>query len=167
MKDLQDILMLAIQQPAMNDQLKLAESDAVAVPDCLDFTLQRFTYDRPLPVEDVAMVVYQPAKRGQSAAIELRYCVAGSKYCTNPGCTDQVCAGGNKRDKESCNERVPSVDMITVRFQPGFIQSLQKEILPQHSSNCNQRSRLRKPLHPALNPNRCSSKWCITTTTAF
>lgn len=126
MKDLQDILMLAIQQPAMNDQLKLAESDAVAVPDCLDFTLQRFTYDRPLPVEDVAMVVYQPAKRGQSAAIELRYCVAGSKYCTNPGCTDQVCAGGNKRDKESCNERVPSVDMITVRFQPGFIQSLQK-----------------------------------------
>ncbi|UYQ93124.1 AraC family transcriptional regulator [Chitinophaga horti] len=126
MKELQDILMLAIQQPAMNDQLKLAESDAVAVPDCLDFTLQRFTYDRPLPVEDVAMVVYQPAKRGQSAAIELRYCVAGSKYCTNPGCTDQVCAGGNKHDKETCNERVPSVDMITVRFQPGFIQSLQK-----------------------------------------
>lgn len=122
-KEVQDILALAIRQPAMSDQLQLAENDAVAVPDCLDFTLQRFTYDRPLPVEDIAMVVYQPAKRGQTAAIELRYCVAGNKYCQNPGCTDQVCAGGHK---DNCVQKSPSIDMITVRFQPSFIQSLQK-----------------------------------------
>ncbi|ASZ10010.1 AraC family transcriptional regulator [Chitinophaga pendula] len=119
---MQDILTLAIPQPAMSDQLQLAEHDAVAVPDCLDYTLQRFTYEKPLPVEDVAMVVYQPAKRGQSAAVELRYCVAGSKYCQNPSCTDQLCSEG----KGNCNERIPSVDIITVRFQPAFIQSLQK-----------------------------------------
>lgn len=122
MKELQDILTLAIRQPAMSDQLELAVSDSVAVPDCLDFTLQRFTYDRPLPVDDVAMVVYQPAKRGQSAAVELRYCVAGNKYCQNPGCTDQVCA----HKKDNCNQKQPSIDMITVRFQPSFIQTLQK-----------------------------------------
>lgn len=122
LKDMQDILTLAIPQPAMSDQLQLAEHDAVAVPDCLDFTLQRFTYEKHLPVEDVAMVVYQPAKRGQSAAVELRYCVAGSKYCQNPTCKDQLCAEG----KANCNERIPSVDIITVRFQPAFIQSLQK-----------------------------------------
>ena len=122
MKELQDILTLAIRQPAMSDQLQLAVSDNVAVPDCLDFTLQRFTYDRPLPVDDVAMVVYQPAKRGQSAAVELRYCVAGNKYCQNPGCTDQVCA----HKKEDCNQKQPSIDIITVRFQPSFIQTLQK-----------------------------------------
>ena len=124
MKELQDILALAIPQPAMSDQLQLAEQDAVSVPDCLDFTLQRFTYDRPLPVEDIAMVVYQPAKRGQSAAIELRYCVAGSKYCQNPTCTDQLCAAGHSSG--NCSDKVSSVDMITVRFQPAFIQSLQK-----------------------------------------
>ncbi|MET6999681.1 helix-turn-helix domain-containing protein [Chitinophaga defluvii] len=124
MKEIQEILSLAIPQPAMSDQLQLAEQDAITVPDCLDFTLQRFTYDKPLPVEDVAMVVYQPAKRGQSAAIELRYCVAGSKYCKNPACTDQLCADG--QDKSSCSEKIPSVDVITVRFQPAFIQSLQK-----------------------------------------
>jgi AraC-like DNA-binding protein len=108
----------------MSDQLQLAEADTVSVPDCLDYTLQRYVYERPLPVEDVAMVVYQPARRGQSAAIELRYCVAGSKYCKNPGCTDQVCA--EKRKKEECNDKLPSVDMITVRFSPAFIQTLQK-----------------------------------------
>ncbi|MVT06810.1 helix-turn-helix domain-containing protein [Chitinophaga tropicalis] len=123
MKEVQDILSLAIRQPAMSDQLQLAENDTVAVPDCLDFTLQRFTYDRPLPVEDVAMVLYQPAKRGQTAAIELRYCVAGNKYCQNPGCTDQVCAD---KKKDNCVQKSPSIDMITVRFQPAFIQSLQK-----------------------------------------
>jgi len=123
MKELQDILSLAIPQPAMSDQLQLAEQDAVNVPDCLDFTLQRFTYDKPLPVEDVAMVVYQPAKRGQSAAVELRYCVAGNRYCQNPSCTDELCAKGQKGN---CKEKVASVDMITVRFQPAFIQSLQK-----------------------------------------
>ncbi|RPE13904.1 AraC family transcriptional regulator [Chitinophaga lutea] len=124
MKEVQEILNLAIPQPAMSDQLQLAEADHVTVPDCLDYDLQRYVYDRPLPVEDVAMVVYQPAKRGQSAAIELRYCVAGSKYCKNPGCTDQVCA--EKRKNEECNDKLPSVDMITVRFQPAFIQTLQK-----------------------------------------
>lgn len=115
---------MAIPQPAMSDQLHLAEQDTVNVPDCLDFTLQRFTYEKPLPVEDVAMVIYQPAKRGQSAAIELRYCVAGSKYCQNPGCTDELCAAG--ADKDDCREKIPSVDIVVVRFQPAFIQSLQK-----------------------------------------
>jgi len=115
---------MAIPQPAMSDQLQLAEDDTVSVPDCLDFTLQRFTYERPLPVEDVAMVVYQPAKRGKSAAIELRYCVAGNKYCQNPSCTDRLCANGHAADH--CADKVSSVDLITVRFQPAFIQSLQK-----------------------------------------
>jgi AraC-like DNA-binding protein len=124
LKELQDILALAIPQPAMSDQLQLAEQDTITVPDSFDFTLQRFTYDRPLPVEDIAMVVYQPAKRGQSAAIELRYCVAGSRYCQNPACTDQLCAKGHSSG--NCSDKVASVDMITVRFQPGFIQSLQK-----------------------------------------
>lgn len=124
MKEVQEILSIAIPQPALSDQLQLAEADAVSVPDCLDYNLQRYVYERPLPVEDVAMVVYQPAKRGQTALIELRYCVAGNKYCKNPNCTDQVCAGGHK--KNECNDKLPSVDMITVRFQPAFIQSLQK-----------------------------------------
>ncbi|MRG49080.1 helix-turn-helix domain-containing protein [Chitinophaga sp. SYP-B3965] len=124
MKEVHEILSLAIPQPALSDHLKLAEADTVAVPDCLEYNLERYTFDRPLPVEDVAMVVYQPAKRGQSAMIELRYCVAGSKYCKNPSCTDQLCAEGKKED--DCKEKMPSVDMITVRFQPAFIQSLQK-----------------------------------------
>ncbi len=125
MKEVQEILSLAIPQPAMSDQLHLAEADTVAVPDCLEYHLQRYVYDRPLPVEDVAMVVYQPARRGQSAAIELRYCVAGSRYCKNPGCTDQVCAE-KKKLQDDCHDKLPSIDMITVRFQPAFIQSLQK-----------------------------------------
>ncbi|MGX5818442.1 helix-turn-helix domain-containing protein [Chitinophaga lutea] len=124
MKEVQEILSLAIRQPAMSDHLQLAEADSVAVPDCLDYTLQRYVYERPLPVEDVAMVVYEPAKRGKAAAIELRYCVAGSKYCKNPQCTDQVCA--EKKRSGACNEKLPSVEMIVVRFQPAFIQSLQK-----------------------------------------
>ena len=124
MKEVQEILTLAIPQPAMGDQMQLAEADNVAVPDCLDYSLQRFVYERPLPVEDVAMVVYQPAKRGKSAAIELRYCVAGNKYCQKPNCTDQVCMEGHKH--ADCNTKLPSVDLITVRFQPAFIQSLQK-----------------------------------------
>ncbi|NIG52756.1 AraC family transcriptional regulator [Chitinophaga sp. Cy-1792] len=123
MKEVQEILSLAIPQPAMSDQLQMVEQDNVSVPDCLDFTLQRFTYDKPLPVEDVAMVVYQPAKRGSSAAIELRYCVAGNKYCENPSCTDQACAEGKKGE---CKDQAATVDLITVRFQPAFIQSLQK-----------------------------------------
>lgn len=112
-------------QPAMSDQLELAVTETVAVPDCLDYTLQRYVYDRPLPVEDVAMVVYQPAKRGKSAAIELRYCVAGNKYCRKPNCNDRVCAEGHKA-AECASDKLPSIDLITVRFHPGFIQSLQK-----------------------------------------
>lgn len=122
MKDVQEILTLAIPQPAMSDQLQLAESHSVAVPDCMEYDLQRFTYDIPLPVEDVAMVVYQPAKRGQAATIELRYCVNGSKYCKNPACTDGLCAD----HKGNCSEKDPSLDLVTLRFQPSFIQTLQK-----------------------------------------
>ncbi|HEY0272049.1 MAG TPA: hypothetical protein VGC22_02640, partial [Chitinophaga sp.] len=123
MKDVQEILTMAIPQPAMSDQLQLAESSSVAVPDCMEFELQRFTYATPLPVEDVAMVVYQPAKRGQTAMIELRYCVNGSKYCKNPACTDGLCADAHKG---ACNEKDPSLDLVTLRFQPTFIQTLQK-----------------------------------------
>lgn len=125
MKEIQEILQLAMAQPAMSDQLELAVTETVAVPDCLDYTLQRYVYDRPLPVEDVAMVVYQPAKRGKSAAIELRYCVAGNKYCRKPNCNDRVCAEGHKA-AECASDKLPSIDLITVRFHPGFIQSLQK-----------------------------------------
>lgn len=125
MKEIQEILQLAMAQPAMSDQLELAVSESVAVPDCLDYTLQRYVYDRPLPVEDVAMVVYQPAKRGKSAAIELRYCVAGNKYCQRPNCNDRVCVEGHKA-ADCSGDKLPSIDLITVRFHPGFIQSLQK-----------------------------------------
>lgn len=124
-KEIQDILSLAISQPAMSDQLELAKQDLVQVPDCLDFNLQRFTYVKPLPVEDVAMVMYEPAKSGRAAAIELRYCVAGTTYCTNPACNDQLCAEGKKQ--EQCGtEKVSTVDMVTLRFKPSFIQGLQK-----------------------------------------
>ncbi|GAA3915965.1 helix-turn-helix domain-containing protein [Chitinophaga oryziterrae] len=153
MKDIQDILSLAIRQPAMNDQLQLVGNEAVAVPDCLDFGLQRFTYDRPLPVDDVAMVVYQPAKRGQSAAVELRYCVAGNKYCQNPGCTDQACAEGSK---ENCNQKQPSIDVITVRFQPAFIQSLQKGATSSSSALFDMQSR--KPFVKTIQPSTKSKQ---------
>lgn len=118
-----DILQLALRQPTLYDQLELAHADTVRVPGSFDFTLQRFLSRQSLPVEDVAIVVYQPATRQKGASIELRYCIAGNQYCNNPACKNELCAMAD--EKGHCLSRL-SIEVIAVHFQPSLISNLQK-----------------------------------------
>jgi AraC-like DNA-binding protein len=124
MKEIQDILNISLHQPALQDQLQLASTEQGGVADCMDYKVYRYVYEQALPVEDVAMVVFQPAQKGTAAHIELLYCVAGNKYCKNPKCSNEVCADPKK---DACKEWKTTVDLVSIQFKPSFIKALQQE----------------------------------------
>lgn len=109
----------------MADELHLEEESTVSVKNNIDYTLQRYQCHPSLLIEDVAMIIYRPAATKKTPSLELRYCVAGSRYCHNPACKDLLCmAGGNKAD---CHPRQNTLDVISISFRPAFLKTLQED----------------------------------------
>lgn len=109
----------------MAGQLELAAEEEVEVKGSFGFSLQRYLCPQALPVEDVAVVVYQPGREGGSPSVQLRYCVAGNKYCNNPACRDQLCMAAGK-GKGDCTEKKNTLDVISISLQPGLLGSFQE-----------------------------------------
>ncbi|GAA4302368.1 AraC family transcriptional regulator [Compostibacter hankyongensis] len=125
----EDILSLAIQQPALSDQVKLVEERSVKVKAGFDFRLHRYAYPEMLPVEDVGVVYYQPASGKKSQRVQLRYCMVGNRYCNNPACKNTACAkaaaeGGTPSDKQAV------LDVISITLHPSLLDTLQATHMP-------------------------------------
>lgn len=103
----------------------IAEENASAEK-LFKFNLQRYAYPQAWSVEDIGVVYFQPETAKEPASIELKYCVVGNQYCSNPTCKNSGCA---LRNHQKSQPKVPMVDVINISFQPGLLDTLgQKEL---------------------------------------
>lgn len=121
MKQSADILSLALQQTGLADEMSLIVEENASLDKLFSFQLQRYVYPQAWSVEDVGIVYFQPKTKKESAAIELKYCVVGNEYCSNPACKNSGCA---LRNHKKGSQKLPVVDVINISFQPGLLNTL-------------------------------------------
>lgn len=126
MKHLPDIWSVAFPQTGLADDMSLVTSEESGVDNNFSFQLQRYSYPRAQPVEDIGIVYFTPEAKGRQASIELRYCLVGNQYCSNPACKNSGCEIASRMTE---SEKTPVVDMVSLSFQPGLLQSFSKKEL--------------------------------------
>lgn len=126
MKNQPDIWSLALPQAGFTDDLTLITEEETEVQNHFKFQLQRYAYPQALPVEDIGIVYFTPGSKTKAASVELCYCLVGNQYCNNPACKNEGCAIASKMAVEAKN---PVVDVISLSFQPGLLDSFSKKEL--------------------------------------
>jgi len=106
--------------------MSLIAEEESRVENNFGFKLQRYSYPHAQPVEDIGIVYFTPATKSKAASIELRYCLVGNQYCNNPACKNSGCEIAAKASESA---KVPVVDMISLSFQPGLLESFSKREL--------------------------------------
>lgn len=121
MTETTDILSLALQQNGFADEMSLIMDEETTVDQFFSFHLQRYAYPQAWSVEDIGIVYFQPESKKESTAIQLRYCLVGSQYCSNPACKNSDCALLNHKKTQ---QKTPVVDVVSISFQPGLLNTL-------------------------------------------
>jgi AraC-like DNA-binding protein len=144
MKNQADILSLALQQPGLSQEMTLISEEKTKVQNLFNFRLQRYAYPQSWPVEDIGMVYFTPRTAHKPASIELRYCLVGNQYCHNPSCKN---AGCQLADKTQCTDKSSVVDVISISYQPGLLDTFSQKALVS-IFNAQQTKALAKTISP-------------------
>jgi AraC family transcriptional regulator len=109
-----DILSLAHKQPIMQEQLVLLQEKDQQIPGSVQYVIRRYHKQPQWNMDDVGMIVYNYKKASpKENYLELRFCVAGNVYCRKK----QVeCDNCKFHASKSCEERMDSIDVVSVRF---------------------------------------------------
>lgn len=128
-----DILSLALQQNGFTDEMSLIMEEEISVDKQFSFSLQRYAYPQAWSIEDIGIVYFQPESRKKSTSIELKYCLVGNQYCTNPACKNSDC---ELLKHNHVQKKMPVVHVINISFQPGLLDTLgQKELASLFNDN--------------------------------
>lgn len=123
MKDSINILNLALREPTLSGDLEMIKDDSISVSGHMDIRVQRYVYDQSLPVEDIAIAVYEPVGKKTGASLALCYCLAGSRYCSDPKCRSGFC----EKSPVHCDTRQRCLDVFTGTFREKFFLSFAAE----------------------------------------
>jgi AraC family transcriptional regulator len=115
-----DILTLARKQPVLQESLDLLCQKEQHIPGAVAYTIQRYVLSPQWSVDDTGMLVYHHS-REKEHYLELRFCVSGNTYCSDPACN-----GGQTCRKPACVARVPSLDLFTFRFSATYLAPFAK-----------------------------------------
>ncbi len=116
-----DILSIALPQSCLEDELKLIENEEEELEDQLRVEVKRYAFPQAWPVEDVGIVYCNTQSREKVPTIELRYCLVGNRYCSNPACQNSGCELSRKHKR---NKPAPVMEVINISYHPGLLKSL-------------------------------------------
>lgn len=87
------------------------------IPGSIQFNINRYFAQQPWVAEDTGMMVYHyNANTPNENYLELRFCVAGNKYCPEKDC--QYC---QHKPTENCNGKMQTVDVFVFHFTSTFL----------------------------------------------
>jgi len=126
----QDILALAHKQPVMQEQMVMLQEKEQQIPGSVQYTIRRYNKQPRWNMEDVGMLVYH-FKKDEPAEnhLELRFCIAGNVYCRKK---ETECDSCKFNTSNACEERMESVDVISVRFSPVHLSQFVKPVKPNN-----------------------------------
>ena len=106
--------------------LQLLEVKEQLIPGSVQYLIRRFRKKPGSTVTDSAMLVYHFKEKGDPGNhLELRFCLAGNAWCRQKNADCDFCRFNKSTD---CEEKVESVDVLSVKFTPAHLSQFVKEI---------------------------------------
>ena len=100
----------------MQDQWHLLYNKEQQIPGSVNYTIKRYHRNSQWNIEDTGIMVYHYEKTDpKENYLELKFCVTGNVYCKEK---DSECDLCKFNSSENCNERVESIDVLSLQFSP-------------------------------------------------
>jgi AraC family transcriptional regulator len=130
MQEVTDILALAHRHPLMEQELELVQEFRKTIPGAVQYAVYRYRLQKQMSVDDVGVLAYNylPGNT-KNRSLELRFCISGNQYCTNPSCTNGVCS----RNSQCSN--VNTFDVLVVHYPASYLSQFVKGRSPQSVSD--------------------------------
>lgn len=114
-----DILAIAHKHPIMVEELHVLHEKEKQIPGTWQYKITRYRKQRQWNVDDVGMLVYHVKKNEPLANfLELKFCISGNAYCKQKETECDNCRMGLSK---KCEEKLPTVDVLNFRFEPGHL----------------------------------------------
>ncbi len=91
------------------------------IPGSWYFNVQRHRRDSTYKIEDEGSMYYSYDLQVQKQYLELRFCVSGQSYCSQPNFNCEDCQLNKNAD---CVEQTNTIDLLQFRFEPSHLKKL-------------------------------------------
>ena len=110
-----DILKTAYRS-GIEPSMDLLYQKEQSIPGSINYSIRRYYAQHPWVAEDTGMMVYHyNEKNKKENYLELRYCIAGNRYCE-----DNICVHCGKTP-QSCNGKQQTVDVFVFQLKFDFL----------------------------------------------
>jgi AraC family transcriptional regulator len=114
-----DILAIASSNAVTNHQMTLLQEKQQQIPGAIHYTIRRYWKQNDWQFDDTGMMVYHyNAKNQAENYLELRFCMAGNRYCREK---DIECNHCRLNESARCIEKFETVDVMSFRFTPAHL----------------------------------------------
>jgi AraC-like DNA-binding protein len=123
MQQVTDILTLAHRHPLMQQELELVHQQEKQIPGAVQYAIYRYKLQPLMSQEDVGELAYNfHPRQSKERSIELRFCISGNSYCSNPNCKQGSCS----KQTTACSERVNTFDVLVFQYPAAYLSQFVK-----------------------------------------
>ncbi len=116
MMQVMDILKVA-HRGGIEPSMALLYEKGQDIPGSIQYNIRRYYAHHPWVAEDTGMLVYHyNAQKPRENYLELRYCIAGNRYCE-----EKSCANCLQLPTQECGGKQKTVDVFTFHFTATFL----------------------------------------------
>ena len=109
-------LLSAAQVEGIGSSLNLLLSKQHSIPNSIQFSINRYHAQHSWVADDAGMLVYHYSNIAADNYIELRFCIAGNRFCEEKSC--KYC---NQKPTNDCNGTMQTVDVYKFHFTSTFL----------------------------------------------
>lgn len=124
MESVQNILSIALNHPAMQEEMELVQHKTQTIPGSVHYVINRYRKIPNAILEDTGMMVYnyQPNYEKQGN-LELVFCISGNRYCKHK---DEECNFCKLSQSHNCEELIDTIDVACFRFNANHLSQFVK-----------------------------------------
>jgi AraC family transcriptional regulator len=112
-----DIFSIATNNNLYQPSLELLVSKEQNIPGAIRYSIHRYFSKESWATDDTGMLVYNlNTKKNSENYLELRFCIAGNKYCPEKSCSYCI-----EKPTESCSGKLQTVDVFVFHFSATFL----------------------------------------------
>ncbi len=114
-----DIFAIDRNQLLFHEQFELLSEREQLIPGTVQYKISRYKKPEGVNIEERGAMVYhfKPDHPSQNY-LELRFCIAGNRYCAEKNTECNFCRQNNS---DSCLEKIESADIVSFKFTPDHL----------------------------------------------
>lgn len=124
MKDIRQILDLAIPNINVDTRLPILQEIEKSIPGSVQNTIKRFEKKENIAINDSAVFTYHfHPNNPEKNHLELKFCISGNFYCNEKRLECDFC---KLNSSEACKEKIASIDVVSFSFSPSYLHQFAK-----------------------------------------